>query len=170
MGQERQAWEVLCPSPLFRVGTRSLTIVFPGQSRTIGVNGWHWLITSTRKSTEEDKEGKCFLCHQSPITEHSGDNIDSTTTITQCRLVKVMCQTNPGNASCRTKFQFMNSTEINFFLSLWLSHYYRRLQFSKIALWKCSLNVIVIVIVFVFVFVVAFLLVRSCFSSLWANV
>ena len=26
---------------LFWVGTRSLTIVFPGQSRTIGVNDWH---------------------------------------------------------------------------------------------------------------------------------
>ena len=74
---------------LFWIGTRSLTIVFPRQRRTIVVNGWHWLITSTRKSTEEDKEGKCFLCHQLPITEHSGDNIDSTTTITQCRLVRL---------------------------------------------------------------------------------
>ena len=34
---------------------------------------------------------------------------------------------------------------------------------SKIALWRCSLNVFVIVFVIVFVFAVVFLLVRSCF-------
>ena len=41
----------------------------------------------------------------------------------------------------------------------------QRPKVSKIALWRCSLNVFVIVIVFlfVFVFVVIFLLVRSCF-------
>ena len=39
----------------------------------------------------------------------------------------------------------------------------QRPKVSKIALWRCSLNVFVIVFVFVFVFVVVFLLVRSCF-------
>ena len=43
----------------------------------------------------------------------------------------------------------------------------QRSKVSKIALWRCSLNVFVIVFVivfvFVFVFVVVFLLVRSCF-------
>ena len=40
----------------------------------------------------------------------------------------------------------------------------KRTQVSRIALWRCSLNVFVIVIVFVclFVFVIAFLLVSSC--------
>ena len=40
----------------------------------------------------------------------------------------------------------------------------QRSQVSRIALWRCSLNVFVIVIVFVpvFVFVIVFLLVRSC--------
>ena len=37
----------------------------------------------------------------------------------------------------------------------------QRSKVSKIALWRCSLNVFVIV--FVFVFVIVFLLVRSCF-------
>ena len=43
-------------------------------------------------------------------------------------------------------------------------HMSQRSQVSKIALWRCSLNVfvIVIVIVIVFVFVIVFLLVRSC--------
>ena len=40
----------------------------------------------------------------------------------------------------------------------------QRLQVSRIALWRCSLNVFVFVIVFVFafVFVIGFFLVRSC--------
>ena len=40
----------------------------------------------------------------------------------------------------------------------------QRLQVSRIALWRCSLNAFVFVIVFVFVFVIVivFLLVRSC--------
>ena len=49
------------------------------------------------------------------------------------------------------------------FSSLWSN--VSRPKISKIALWRCSLNVFVIVIVFVFVFVfvVVFLLARSCF-------
>ena len=39
----------------------------------------------------------------------------------------------------------------------------QRSKVSKIALWRCSLNVFVIFIVFVFVFVAVFLLFRSCF-------
>ena len=39
----------------------------------------------------------------------------------------------------------------------------QRSKVSKIALWRCSLNVFVIVFVIVFVFAVVFLLVRSCF-------
>ena len=31
----------LVSKPIVLGGTRSLTIVFPGQSRTIGVNDWH---------------------------------------------------------------------------------------------------------------------------------
>ena len=38
----------------------------------------------------------------------------------------------------------------------------QRSQVSRVALWRCSLNVFVFVIVFVFVFVIVFLLVRSC--------
>ena len=46
----------------------------------------------------------------------------------------------------------------------------QRSKVSKIALWRCSLNVFVIAIVFVivFVFVVVFL-VRSCFFHHWSN-
>ena len=38
----------------------------------------------------------------------------------------------------------------------------QRSQVSRVALWRCSLNVFVFFIVFVFVFVFVFLLVRSC--------
>ena len=61
-----------------------------------------------------------------------------------------------------------------FFGQIMFSHHSdqmsQRSQFSKIALWRCSLNVFVIVIVIVFVFVIVlfivFFLVRLCFLNI----